>query len=66
MRTQGKIKNYQVITPTGWNASPQDDMENPGALEKSLTGLPIEDEGNPAEIDHVIRSYDPCLVCTVH
>ncbi|MEK6621126.1 MAG: nickel-dependent hydrogenase large subunit, partial [Planctomycetota bacterium] len=47
-------------------ASPQDDKENPGALEKSLMGLPIEDENNPAEIDHVIRSYDPCLVCTVH
>lgn len=62
----GKIKNYQVITPTGWNASPQDERENPGALEKSLIGLPIEYEGNPAEIDHVIRSYDPCLVCTVH
>ncbi|MCR4292599.1 MAG: nickel-dependent hydrogenase large subunit, partial [Candidatus Kuenenia sp.] len=24
----GKIKNYQVITPTGWNASPQDEREN--------------------------------------
>ncbi len=61
-----KITNYQVITPTGWNASPQDERETPGALEQSLIGLPIEDESNPAEIDHVIRSYDPCLVCTVH
>lgn len=61
-----KITNYQVITPTGWNASPQDEKETPGALEESLIGLRIEDESNPAEIDHVIRSYDPCLVCTVH
>lgn len=62
----GKIKNYQVITPTGWNASPRDEKENPGALEQALIGTRIEDESNPAEIEHVIRSYDPCLVCTVH
>ncbi|MBI5184372.1 MAG: nickel-dependent hydrogenase large subunit, partial [Nitrospinae bacterium] len=61
-----KIKNYQVITPTGWNASPLDERETPGALEKSLLGLPVEDESNPVEIEHVIRSYDPCLVCAVH
>lgn len=62
----GTITNYQVITPTTWNASPRDEKENPGALEKSLMDTRIKDEGNPVEIDHVVRSYDPCLVCTVH
>ncbi len=62
----GKITNYQVITPTTWNASPRDEKENPGAIEKSLMDTKIDDESNPVEIDHVIRSYDPCLVCTVH
>ncbi|MCF6148424.1 MAG: hypothetical protein E3K37_07170 [Candidatus Kuenenia sp.] len=27
----GKISNYQVITPTGWNASPRDENETLGA-----------------------------------
>jgi len=62
----GKISNYQVITPTGWNASPRDEKETPGALEQALINTKIENESNPVEIDHVIRSYDPCLVCTVH
>jgi len=63
---EGRITNYQVITPTGWNASPRDENETPGALEQALINTTIEDEGNPVEIDHIIRSYDPCLVCTVH
>lgn len=63
---KGRITNYQVITPTAWNASPRDEKENPGALERALIGTRIADETNPVEIQHVIRSYDPCLVCTVH
>lgn len=62
----GRITNYQVITPTGWNASPRDEKATPGALEQALINTAIEDEDNPVEIDHIIRSYDPCLVCTVH
>jgi hydrogenase large subunit len=61
-----KIKRYQVITPTAWNASPRDANGNPGAIESALIGLPIKDEDNPVEIGHVIRSFDPCLVCSVH
>ncbi len=62
----GRIRNYQVITPTAWNCSPRDDKGRPGALEQSLMETAVEDEDNPVEVDHVIRSYDPCLVCTVH
>ncbi|HDY70295.1 MAG TPA: HupV protein [Nitrospirae bacterium] len=62
----GKIKNYQVITPTAWNCSPRDENDNPGALEQALIGCSIADVENPVEIDHIIRSFDPCLVCTVH
>lgn len=61
-----KIKNYQIITPTTWNASPRDYLGNPGAIEQALIGTPIEDEQNPIEVLHVVRSFDPCLVCTVH
>ncbi|MBI4284151.1 MAG: nickel-dependent hydrogenase large subunit [Chloroflexi bacterium] len=62
----GKIKNYQVITPTAWNISPRDSGDNPGAIEQALLGTPVEDKDNPVEVYHVVRSYDPCLVCTVH
>lgn len=62
----GRIKNYQVITPTAWNVSPRDSNDIPGPIEQALIGTPVEDEKNPVEVSHVIRSYDPCLVCTVH
>ncbi|GAH38514.1 unnamed protein product, partial [marine sediment metagenome] len=61
-----KIKNYQVITPTTWNVSPRDSHGNPGAVEEALIDTSVEDEKNPVEIAHIIRSYDPCLFCTVH
>jgi len=63
---KGKIENYQVITPTTWNVSPRDSHGNPGAVEEALISTSVEDEKNPVEIAHIIRSYDPCLFCTVH
>jgi len=62
----GKIENYQIISPTTWNGSPKDKDGNLGAWEKALIGLKIKDIDNPMEMGHVIRSFDPCLVCTVH
>jgi hydrogenase large subunit len=62
----GKIENYQIISPTTWNGSPKDADDNMGAWEKALIGLKIKDIDNPMEMGHVIRSFDPCLVCTVH
>jgi len=61
-----KIANYQIISPTTWNGSPKDGNGNLGAWEKALIGLKIKDIDNPMEMGHVIRSFDPCLVCTVH
>jgi hydrogenase large subunit len=61
-----KIKRYQVITPTAWNASPKDDRDQPGPIEQSLIGTKIKDEENPFEIVRIIRSFDPCLACSVH
>ena len=62
----GKIDNYQIISPTTWNGSPKDSKDNFGAWEEALIGLKIKDTSNPIEMGHVIRSFDPCLVCTVH
>ena len=62
----GKIANYQVITPTTWNGSPRDSHGRRGHWEESFIGLEISDLDNPVELCHVIRSHDACLVCTVH
>ena len=62
----GKISHYQIITPTAWNGSPKDYHGHPGPWEKALLGVPVDDIEHPMLVGHVIRSFDPCLVCTVH
>jgi Ni,Fe-hydrogenase I large subunit len=62
----GKIANYQVVTPTAWNIGPRDGAENLGPIEAALVGSPIVDQDDPVELGHVARSFDSCLVCTVH
>lgn len=61
-----KIKNYQCVVPTTWNASPADDKGQPGPMEQAITGTRIKDEANPFEIVRIVRSFDPCLACAVH
>ena len=61
-----KIEKYQIITPTTWNASPRDANGFRGPCEEAIIGTEIKDLDNPIEVDHIIRSFDPCLVCTVH
>lgn len=62
----GKIDNYQVITPTAWNGSPRDNTGRRGHWEESFVGLEVADVENPVELFHLVRSHDACLVCTVH
>jgi Ni,Fe-hydrogenase I large subunit len=64
--TDNRIERYQIITPTAWNLSPKDSFDQHGPCEHALNGTRIEDEDNPVEVGHVVRSFDPCLVCTVH
>jgi hydrogenase large subunit len=63
---EGKIANYQIITPSTWNISPRDDKNQPGPLEQAIIGTKIKDEANPFEIVRIVRSFDPCLACSVH
>jgi hydrogenase large subunit len=63
---EGKVVRYQVVTPTAWNVSPKDSAGRPGPWEQSVIGLNLVDAGDPVEIGHIVRSHDPCLVCTVH
>ncbi|KAA3649191.1 MAG: HupV protein [Proteobacteria bacterium] len=63
----GRLQNYQIIAPTTWNFSPRDAAGTPGALEQALVGTPAgAAAGMPLAVQHVVRSFDPCMVCTVH
>lgn len=63
----GRIRNYQIVAPTTWNFSPRDGDGVPGALEQALVGAPVGDgEEAPLAVQHIVRSFDPCMVCTVH
>lgn len=63
----GIIDSYQIIAPTTWNFSPRDATGTPGALEQALAGIAVGDEERvPVMVQHVVRSFDPCMVCTVH
>ncbi|MBU1665066.1 MAG: nickel-dependent hydrogenase large subunit [Gammaproteobacteria bacterium] len=63
---EGVVERYQIVTPTAWNASPRDSSGEMGHWERSLLGVKVSDPDDPVEIGHLIRSHDPCLVCTVH
>ena len=62
----GRIENYQVVTPTAWNIGPRDPKAANGPMEEAFTGTQSADVGDPVELGQIARSYDSCLVCTVH
>jgi hydrogenase large subunit len=62
----GKIENYQAVVPTTWNCSPRDDRDQPGTCEQALQGVDVKDEENPFALVRIVRSYDPCLACSIH
>ena len=62
----GKIDNYQLVVPTTWNGSPTDDKGQPGPIEQALLGTKVKDEKNAFELVRIVRSFDPCLACSVH
>ncbi len=63
----GRIAGYQIIAPTTWNFSPRDASGTPGPVEAALVGAPVAaGEDTPLSVQHIVRSFDPCMVCTVH
>jgi hydrogenase large subunit len=68
----GTLSNYQIVTPSTWNASPRDPWGNPGPYEESVLNTPILETFRGAadfkgiDILRVIRSFDPCMPCTTH
>jgi uptake hydrogenase large subunit len=62
-----RIAGYQIIAPTTWNFSPRDAAGAPGPLEHALQGLDVGKEGAASvAVQHIVRSFDPCMVCTAH
>ena len=57
----GRIANYQIVAPTTWNFSPRDGNGLAGPLERALVGAHAG-----VQVQHIVRSFDPCMVCTVH
>jgi hydrogenase large subunit len=62
----GKIKNYQAVVPSTWNAGPRNQNDAPGPYEASLVGNPVADPKRPLEVVRTIHSFDPCLACAIH
>ena len=62
----GRIKNYQAVVPSTWNAGPRDAEGQLGPYEASLMGNPIADPEKPLEVLRTVHSFDPCIACAVH
>lgn len=62
----GKIKNYQCVVPSTWNACPRNEGDSPGPYEAALVGTPVADPEKPLEVLRTVHSFDPCLACAIH
>ena len=69
---RGAVSNYQILTPSTWNASPTDRWGQPGPYEEAVLNTPLlEETDDPKafkgiDILRAIRSFDPCMPCTTH
>lgn len=69
---RGAVANYQILTPSTWNASPTDRWGQPGPYEEAVMNTPLlEETDDPKEFRGIdvlrtIRSFDPCMPCTTH
>ncbi len=61
-----KIKNYQAVVPSTWNAGPRDADGAIGPYESSLLDNPVADPNNPLEVLRTVHSFDPCIACAIH
>jgi Ni,Fe-hydrogenase I large subunit len=56
----GKVKRYQIITPSGWNFAPRaGDKKIRGPVEEALIGTPVVNPEQPLEILRTLHSFDP-------
>ena len=64
--SDAKIKNYQAVVPSTWNASPRDHAGNHGPYEASLLHTPLARPEEPLEVLRTVHSFDPCMACACH
>jgi len=62
----GKIKNYQAVVPSTWNACPRNEKDEPGPYEASLMDNPVARPNEPLEVLRTVHSFDPCIACAIH
>ena len=69
---RGAVANYQIITPSTWNASPTDRWGQPGPYEEAVLNTPLLEETDDPQVFkgidvlRTVRSFDPCMPCTTH
>jgi hydrogenase large subunit len=68
---KGKLVNYQINTPSTWNAAPTDAWGNLGPYEEAVVDTPLlesvpDDQVKGIDILRTVRSFDPCMPCTTH
>jgi hydrogenase large subunit len=69
---RGAVANYQIVTPSTWNASPTDRWGQPGPYEEAVMNTPLLEEADDPkafkgiDVLRAIRSFDPCMPCTTH
>ncbi len=61
-----RIKNYQAVVPSTWNAGPRDADDQIGPYEASLLDNPVADPERPLEVLRTVHSFDPCIACAIH
>ncbi len=58
--SEGKIKHYNIITPTQWNLA-NGTKEKPGIAQQAMIGL-----NDQKVAEFIFRTFDVCSVCTTH
>jgi hydrogenase large subunit len=63
----GVIENYQIMAPSTWNAGPKLGESDYGPYEDAIVGSPLteSDEISGVDVVRTIRSFDPCLACSI-
>lgn len=62
---EGRVRHYQIVTPSAFNFGARDESGTRSVGESSLLGLKVPSE-DLKEAGRVIRSFDPCFSCSVH
>jgi hydrogenase large subunit len=63
------IRNYQILSPTTFLASPRDKAGAPGPLEQAVMATPdltTNGRGGYLDVLRAVRSFDPCMSCATH